>query len=366
MFAMSDTTEFNEDEWLRYGRHIQLPKVGAQGQARLKRSRVLIIGAGGLGSPVALYLAAAGVGHIDLADDDTVELSNLQRQILFDESHLKQSKAESGASRLQAINSSITVEAHQHKISKHQGRALIEKADIVIDCCDNLETRYAVNAHCIATQTPWVYASIHQFAGQLAVFKPGHACFQCLFPTAPEQGADCNTAGVMGVLPGLLGCMQASEALKLLLELGEASENTLVLFDALNLNMQKIRFAKQSSCPACSDQRSETDVASKICFASNAARDIDAREFDRLELTQYELIDVRSEAEHLGFNLGGRLVPLDTLEDTISSFDDQKHYLCYCQVGMRSAVAVELLQKKGYRATNLSGGIQALLESRRQ
>ena len=243
MSSTIDTT-FTASEWLRYTRHIQLPQLGAEGQARLKQSHVLIVGCGGLGSPVSLYLAAAGVGHITLIDGDTVDITNLQRQILFGTEQVGENKAESGKQRLQDLNPDIDVSTVTSHLTPENAEDLITAADLVIDCTDNFSVRYLINDLCVENKKPWLFAAIHQFKGQCALFLPEEACFRCLFPEVSADVEDCNTAGVLGVLPGILGTFQATEAIQYLAGLPTPLKNNLLLVDALDFNFQKIKIIK--------------------------------------------------------------------------------------------------------------------------
>ena len=220
---------FSADEWLRYTRHIQLPQIGASGQSRLKHSRVLIVGAGGLGSPLALYLAAAGIGNITIVDGDTVEVTNLQRQILFSTNDIGQSKAAIAKAKLHALNPHIHVNAIEQHLSVDNVDGLIGESDLVVDCTDNFATRFLINDRCVQFKKPWVFASIFQFSGQCSLFTPQSACFRCLFPEPPKDAPDCNAAGVVGVLPGLLGTIEANEAIKYLAGIETTLENQLLI-----------------------------------------------------------------------------------------------------------------------------------------
>ena len=232
--------EFNAHEWLRYTRHIQLPQVGAEGQSQLKNSTVLIVGLGGLGSPVSLYLAAAGVGHLILIDHDAVDISNLQRQIVFKEHQVDHNKAEAAAKALKELNSHIQISAITEGFTPDNAKHWIAQADLVLDCTDNFATRYLINDTCKQLGKSWVFASIHQFSGQCALFTPDGPCFRCLFPDYPHNVDDCNSAGVIGVLPGLLGCLQANETLKYLCSIESPLKGKLLLVDALQLQFHHI------------------------------------------------------------------------------------------------------------------------------
>ncbi|WP_370981359.1 molybdopterin-synthase adenylyltransferase MoeB [Agaribacterium sp. ZY112] len=356
-------TLFSGDEWNRYARHIQLPQFGAEGQSKLKQSRVLIVGSGGLGSPVSLYLAAAGVGHITLIDHDHVDVSNLQRQILFDTQSLGSAKAEAGATRLKALNPHIEVVADTRRFGRDNAKELIGQVDLVLDCTDNFATRYLINDLCFELKKSWVFASIYQYSGQCAVFSPGKGCFRCLFPDYPQNIDDCNAAGVIGVLPGLLGTLQANEALKLLAGQKSPIDGNLLLVDAMQLSFRKIQLARCSDCLCCGETPAKTDQLSEYyqlpsCAVNNNKNEITKEQFDELLNSEsYVILDVRSEQEHRAFNLGGRNIPLNELENTLSEFNNDTCFLCYCQSGIRSNKAAELLQEKGHKALSLKGGL---------
>ena len=361
-------TLFNDSEWLRYTRHIQLPQIGAKGQSRLKKSHVLIVGAGGLGAPVSLYLAAAGIGSITIIDGDTIELSNLQRQIIFSTEQIGQSKAEAAKTRLTGLNTSIQVNAISKHLSTENAESLIMDADLVIDCTDNFTTRYLVNDVCIKYQKPWLFASIYQFSGQCALFThhENSACFRCLFPDDPINIADCNTAGVMGVLPGLLGTLQANEAIKYLTGLECPLDNHLMLVETIDLSFRKIQLNKNSDCISCSDNRiSRHNQDSSSCEIPTAeTSSISTQEWleEYSQQDKYTLLDVRSDAERAAFHIKGAHIPLDQLAQRYSELPSSKSLICYCQTGIRSQKAVELLQGLGFNAKSLHGGLVEYLQ----
>lgn len=243
----------------RYLRHLAIPEVGQAGQARLGKARVVIIGAGGLGSPAALYLAAAGVGHLTLIDADRVERSNLQRQVVHSDHLVGHLKVESAAQRLHALNPDIVIEPVAQRLDEQNAEALLADADVVVDGSDNFPTRYLLNRICLKLGKPLVYAAVLRFSGQLAVFDPreeGRACYRCLFPEPPlpEDSPNCAEAGVLGVMPGIMGCLQAAETIKLILGLGQVLNGELLLFDALGMTFRKIRLVRDPACPDCSGQ----------------------------------------------------------------------------------------------------------------
>lgn len=373
---MNDDITFSSDEMLRYTRHIQLEKFGIAGQKKLKSARVCIVGCGGLGAPVSLYLSAAGVGHLTLIDDDDVELSNLQRQISFNETDIGKSKASQSQKKLTALNSAISINIRDERLTRKNSALLLSGSDLVIDCSDNFDTRYVINDYCKSASIPWIYASIFQFSGQCAVFEPSENCYRCLFPTPTEQAIDCNTAGVIGVLPGILGTIQALEALKYLLGFEDRLCNELLLVETLPLGLRKIALKKDSKCPCCfpstskenaikSDRHSSTTTSTdrkSIKECSSNTMHINPDQFDQIANDENSLvIDVRSPDEHQTFNIGGINIPLDQL--TTADIDERKTLLFYCHSGMRSdnalAWAKENLNNR--LQYSLTGGIVAYL-----
>ena len=361
---MSDR-QFSAREKQRYQRHMQLPGFSEAGQRKLKQSHILIIGMGGLGCPAAQYLAAAGIGQLTLIDGDEVSLSNLQRQILFSESDIGHSKAEAAGARLQSLNSDIDIRTIAQPLTLDNAPALIEVADIVIDCTDNFHTRYLINDLCSHYATPWVYSSVLGFAGQLALFDPAHSCFRCLFPELSEV-PDCNQAGVLGVVPGALGTLQALEAIKYLAHLGgygdDCTANKLHQLSALDLGLRPIKLGRSPECPICSGQGSYLDHQQDYqaqCFSLPAEYQLSADQFDSfLNSHQPQLIDVRSADEHAQGNLGGINIPLDSLME-INNLDPDGCYLIYCQSGLRSQKAVQALLDNNDKLSirSLQGGI---------
>lgn len=372
-------SSFTENEYLRYARHLQLDQVGITGQKKLKQAKVCIVGCGGLGNPVSLYLAAAGVGHITLIDDDDVELSNLQRQISFSETDIGKNKALQSQTKLQHLNSAISVEIKRERLTTENAARLLCNSNLVLDCSDNFSTRYAINDYCKSANIAWIYASIFQFSGQCAVFEPNETCYRCLFPTPTEQAIDCNTAGVIGVLPGILGTIQALEALKYLLGLENRLRNELLLVETLPVGLRKIELKKDSKCPCCFPSASKgntvkpeqhtanttsTDRKSENENLSNAMH-INPDQFDQIASDGNCLvIDVRNPDEHQAFNIGGINIPLDQLPS--ADIDERKTLIFYCHSGMRSdnalAWAKENLGNELQHA--LTGGIVGYLRDK--
>jgi adenylyltransferase/sulfurtransferase len=254
---------WTKEELDRYARHIVLPGVGGAGQARLKQSSVLVVGAGGLGSPVLMYLAAAGVGRLGIVEMDLVDLSNLQRQVLFDTQALGLPKAEAAKARLASLNPHVQVEIHAHKLDSQNALSIIAPYDLVLDCTDNFPTRYLLNDACVLLNKPLVYGAIHQFEGQLSEFHhQAGPCYRCLFPRPPQPGTvpNCAEAGVFGVLPGVIGSLMATEALKVLLGVGEVLSGQLLLYDGLEARFRSLKFSRRADCPVCGDQPSVTTL----------------------------------------------------------------------------------------------------------
>lgn len=364
---MSETF-FNQAEWLRYSRHIQLPSFGAKGQTQLKQSHVLIIGMGGLGAPIALYLAAAGVGEITIFDGDKVDVTNLQRQVIFNQADVGKPKADCAKQHMQALNPHIKINSVPDFFSQTHDSYVHSGISLVLDCTDNFASRYLINDICVEKKVPWVYASIHQFSGQCVLFTPGNACFRCLFPAPPESAPDCNTAGVIGVLPGLLGLFEANEAIKYLTGLNTELENRLLLFDALKVSIQKIELAIDKNC-FCQTGKKTTSNATQQCDIEQQLN-VSIEDFNRRrDDTKIKVLDVRSQEERQGFNIGGEHLPLDTIREIHKDhpdFDKNIDYYCYCQSGVRSEQAAQHLTDSGYRAYSLEGGLLAWLKHANQ
>ncbi|VUD59295.1 putative adenylyltransferase/sulfurtransferase MoeZ [Thalassocella blandensis] len=357
-------TIFTQQEWLRYSRHIQLPNFGAAGQTKLKQSHVVIVGMGGLGAPVALYLAAAGVGKFTIFDGDTVDETNLQRQVIFNQNDVGHAKALQAKHHMLALNPHIHIDAIPDFFQPKHEALIDQNTSLVLDCTDNFNTRYLINDVCVRQKVAWLYASIHQYSGQCALFTPGHACFRCLFPAPPESAPDCNTAGVIGVLPGLLGLFEANEAIKYLSDLPLELENRLLLFDALKLSVQKIQLAIDPQC-FCQTGEKGKFSSPQMC-AEVQQQSISVLDFNlHRERANTTVIDVRTEAERLGFNIGGQHIPLQeilTLTDSNNHWEKNRQYICYCQSGSRSEQAAQHLQACGLQAVSLDGGLLAWLK----
>jgi adenylyltransferase/sulfurtransferase len=366
--------ELSHAEILRYSRHLLMPEVGLEGQARLKASSVLIIGTGGLGSPAAMYLAAAGVGRIGLVDYDVVDFTNLQRQILHGSSTLGERKVLSAKARVEDINPEIQVDIYDEPFTSENAFAIAKPYDLIIDGTDNFPTRYLVNDLSVLTGKPNVYGSIFRFEGQLSVFWAEHGpCYRCLFPEPPPPGLvpSCAEGGVFGVLPGAIGALQATEALKLLLGIGEPLIGKLMLFDALNMSFEELRLKKNPNCRVCSDHPEVTELIDYEAFCGVPGHDREESmlasewEIDPPELAglrdQVRLIDVREPHELAISQIeGAELIPLGTLASRMHELDSAEDIVLFCKSGSRSARALELLAGAGFRKLkNLRGGINA-------
>ena len=374
--------ELTPEEIRRYGRHLTLPELGPEGQRRLKAARVLLVGAGGLGSPAALYLAAAGVGTLGLAEFDRVDETNLQRQVLFGHSDVGRPKLEAAAERLADLNPHVELVPHPGRLDASNAREIVAGYDIVVDGSDNFPTRYLVNDACVLEGKPDVYGSILRFEGQAAVFWGARGpCYRCLFAEPPPPGAvpSCAEGGVLGVLPGVIGALQASEAIKLAAGVGEPLVGRLVLFDALKMTFRRLELAKDPDCPACGDHPTLTELIDyeAFCGEAEAAEPVASRpdaatgppfELSPEELAERlgeedapQLIDVRTPQEHAICRLpGARLIPLQELPRHLEELDPGAELAIYCHTGVRSAHAANFLRQQGFdRARNLTGGIDA-------
>jgi Dinucleotide-utilizing enzymes involved in molybdopterin and thiamine biosynthesis family 2 len=367
----SNAVQLSAEELGRYSRHLIMPEVTLSGQRRLKAARVLCIGAGGLGSPSALYLAAAGVGTIGIIDFDDVDLSNLQRQILHGTKDIGRSKLESARDRLRDINPEIEIELHQCRFSSENASELVAQYDVVVDGSDNFPTRYLSNDVCFFARKPNVYGSVFRFEGQTTVFAPhlGGPCYRCLFPEPPPPDSvpNCAQAGVLGVLPGIIGMLQAIETIKLIVGIGEPLVGRLLHFDALKVKFRELNLRRDPECPVCGENptifspidyeqfcgaRNEDEIPTMS--AQELKRKMDARE-------AFELIDVREAFEYEIARIdGARLIPLGEIAERVSELQRERPIVVHCHSGRRSAEAVRLLQQRGFaNVYNLEGGIDA-------
>ncbi len=357
----------------RYSRHLLLPEVGLEGQKKLKAARVLVIGAGGLGSPVALYLAAAGVGCIGLVDFDVVEYSNLQRQIIHGTGDVGRPKLDSARDRILDVNPHVEVVLHERALDSGNALAIIDQYDVVIDGTDNFPTRYLTNDACVLLGKPNVYGSIFRFEGQASVFDAGRGpCYRCLFPEPPPPGLvpSCAEGGVLGVLPGVIGSIQATEALKLILGEGEPLVGRLLLYDALEMSFDEVRLRKNPDCPVCGENPTVAELIDYVQFCGldpaemlEPSWEITAPDLaEKLENGDRPvLLDVREPHEwDIAHLAGAHLIPQGDLPARLHELDSADEIVLYCRSGERSARALNLLRDAGFRRLkNLRGGINA-------
>jgi adenylyltransferase/sulfurtransferase len=357
-----------KDEQTRYSRHMIMPEVGTEGQRRLNEARVLCIGAGGLGSPAALYLAAAGVGKLGLLDFDDVDLSNLQRQILHGTKDVGRKKLDSARDRLRDVNPGIEIETHECRFTSANATDIVSRYDLVVDGSDNFPTRYLSNDVCVFAKKTNVYGSVFRFDGQTTVFAPhlGGPCYRCLFPEPPPPGSvpNCAQAGVLGVLPGIVGTIQASEAIKLILGVGEPLIGRLLYFDALKMKFREFNIRRDPQCPVCGDSPTITkpiDYEQFCGVSANGIPTISVRDLkQKLDAHEsFQLLDVREPLEYELANIdGSRLIPLGELPDRLNELDRTQLTIVHCHSGQRSAQAVRLLLDAGFvNVFNLEGGI---------
>ena len=376
--ARLERIQFSNDEVARYSRHLIMPEVTMEGQKRLKAASVLCIGTGGLGSPIALYLAAAGVGRLGLVDADTVDFSNLQRQILHGTKDVGRKKLNSAKDRIRETNPNVQVDLYDEYFAAGNARRIAEPYDIIIDGTDNFPTRYCSNDVSVFLKKPNIYGSIFRFDGQCTVFAPhlGGPCYRCMFPEPPPPGMvpSCAEGGVLGVLPGIIGVMQAIEAVKLIIGIGEPLIGRMIAFDALKMKFREFKLRKDPKCPVCSAHPTITDLVDYEQFCgipqAKAAEDeevpvplIGARELkaklDRGD--RFHLIDVREPFEwEICHIAGARLIPIGQLAARMSELDSTDEIVLQCKTGARSSTALRLLQDAGFsKLANLEGGIHA-------
>ena len=366
----------SKEEITRYSRHLIMPEVGMDGQLKLKQAKVLCIGTGGLGAPLGLYLAAAGVGRIGLVDFDKVDLSNLQRQILFDTNDIGRPKIEAATNRLRNLNPDIQIDNFETRLTSENALDILKDYDIVVDGTDNFPTRYLVNDACVILGKPNVYGSIFRFEGQITIFGyPGGPCYRCLYPEPPPPGLvpSCAEGGVLGVLPGIVGAIQAAETLKLIIGKGEPLVGRLLLFDALAMRFRELKLRKNPECPVCGGHPTITKLIDYEEFcgirgeesaspAQTSVPEISPRELKtRLDRgDDLFILDVREPHEFQICNLGGHLIPLGELSRRVNELDSSREIVAHCRSGKRSAEAVEFLRSAGFRKVlNLKGGILA-------
>jgi len=358
---MQETT-LNPEELKRYSRQINLTQIGIEGQKKLKAARVLCIGAGGLGSPLLYYLAAAGVGTIGIIDDDNVELSNLHRQILYTTDDINKKKAETAKSKITAINPNINIITHDERLTESNATKIINNYDIIADGSDNFKTRYLVNDTCIKLTKPNIFASITQLQGQCSVFTKDGPCYRCLFKTPPpNQIPDCADGGVLGAVPGILGSIQATETIKMIAQIGEPLIGQLLTVDTLTMEFKKIKLNKDPNC-ICADHSQITIKEEPIMQETLNEYEISVQSLNEALKKENNifLLDVREPHEPEISNIGGHLIPLGELHTRLSELQEDKTIVVYCRSGGRSADAVELLKQSGFKSVkNLVGGMLA-------
>ena len=372
-----DTPLLGNDEILRYSRHLLLPEVGIEGQRKLKAARVLLVGAGGLGSPAALYLAASGVGRLGLAEFDTVDVTNLQRQILHGTADIGRPKLDSARDRLQDLNPHVSIEPVADRLTSRNALEVLGRYDVVVDGSDNFPTRYLVNDACVLLGKPLVYGSIFRFEGQVSVFDAARGpCYRCLYSEPPPPGLvpSCAEGGVLGVLPGIIGSLQALEAIKLILGAGESLVGRLVLFDALRLRFRELGLRKDPECPVCGPRPTVTSLIDYEAFCGIRGEEGEAEDLGaeweispaalKARMDKGEdlvILDVRNPEEAAISRIEGSvLIPLGELPERVAELDTATPMVVHCRMGGRSAKAVEFLKAAGFRKVkNLTGGINA-------
>jgi sulfur-carrier protein adenylyltransferase/sulfurtransferase len=367
--------KLSREEVLRYSRHLIMPEVGMDGQLKLKQARVLMIGAGGLGAPLGLYLAAAGVGHLGIVDFDVVDFTNLQRQVTFSTADVGRPKSEAAKERLAAMNPAIEITTHETRLTSENAIGLFKDYDIIVDGTDNFPTRYLVNDACVLLGKPNVYGSIFRFEGQVSIFgAPDGPCYRCLYPEPPPPGLvpSCAEGGVLGVLPGIVGSLQAVETIKLILGAGDPLIGRLLLFDALGMKFRELKLKKSPDCPLCGANRTITKLIDYEEFCGIRGEEVPAAVTTVPEITPMELkqrldrgddlfvLDVREPHEYQICNINGYLLPLGDLPRRVNELDSSREIVAHCRSGKRSAEAAEFLRKAGFRKIwNLKGGILA-------
>ena len=371
---MNQNNYFSKEELLRYNRHIIIPDFGMEAQEKLKKSSVLVVGAGGLGSPLLLYRAAAGVGHIGIVDCDVVEDSNLQRQVLFNVGEIGVLKTEAAKKRLEALNPYIKITVHHTQLTSHNALDIAKDYDVLADGTDNFPTRYLVNDTCVLLDKVNVYASIFQFEGQVTVFNQLNAHgergpnYRDLFPQPPDPGAvpNCSEAGVLGVLPGIIGCLQALEVIKVITGVGDTLNGRLYLFDALTFESRTFNIKKSADNPLNGQNPTQTTLIDYEQFCGVKAMERKVKQITPAEFVNWQnqgigvqLIDVREPHEYELVNIGSQLIPLGVIGDQASKIDLNKRVVMMCKSGMRSAKAIRLLEDKYGWANlyNMEGGI---------
>jgi len=371
----------SKDEILRYSRHLIVPEVGMEGQLKLKAAKVLLVGAGGLGAPLGLYLAAAGIGRIGLVDFDVVDFTNLQRQVIHFTKDVGRNKIDSAAEKMQALNPNVEIVKHEVALSSENAMEILQDYDLVVDGTDNFPTRYLVNDACVLLGKPNVYGSIFRFEGQATVFAyQGGPCYRCLYPEPPPPGLvpSCAEGGVLGILPGTIGLIQATETVKLILGIGEPLVGRLLLYDALGMRFRELKLRKNPECPICGDRRTITKLIDYHQFcgvpqhvpqeAPKQESKVTEGEIEVTEVKEkldrgdkFVLIDVREPHEHQICNIpAAKLIPLGEVGKRLAELDPEADIVIHCKSGMRSARACGILKAAGFKhVRNMKGGILA-------
>ena len=369
-----ETATLTNDEIQRYSRHLIMPEVGMEGQQKLKTARVLCVGTGGLGSPLALYLTAAGVGTLGIVDFDVVDVTNLQRQIIHSTADVGRKKLDSAEEKLKAINPYINIRKFETRLSSENALDIFRDFDIIADGTDNFPTRYLVNDACVLTGKPNVYGSIFRFEGQASVFATEEGpCYRCLYPEPPPPGLvpSCAEGGVLGILPGLVGVMQATEVIKLILGAGEPLIGRLLLIDALGMKFRELKLRKNPDCPACGTHPTVGKLIdyNEFCGIRGEEKPVETG-IPEMQVEELKrrldagddlfVLDVREPHEYQICNIGGHLIPLGDLPNRVSELDSSREIVAHCRSGVRSGKAVAFLQQAGFRKVhNLAGGILA-------
>jgi molybdopterin/thiamine biosynthesis adenylyltransferase/rhodanese-related sulfurtransferase/molybdopterin converting factor small subunit len=371
--APPEEVTLSNEEILRYSRHLIIPEVGIEGQKKLKAAKVLLVGAGGLGAPLGLYLAAAGVGRIGLVDFDTVDFTNLQRQVIHSTKDVGRNKIDSAAEKMLAINPNVRIAKHNVALSSENALDILKDYDLVVDGTDNFPTRYLVNDACVLLNKPNVYGSIFRFEGQATVFAyEGGPCYRCLYPEPPPPGLvpSCAEGGVLGILPGTIGLIQATETVKLILGIGEPLVGRLLLYDALGMRFRELKLRKNPECPVCGEHRTITKLIDYQQFCGIPAQEPKVTEGE-IEVTEvkamldrgdsFVLLDVREPHEYKIASIpGAKLVPLGEVARRLDEFDKNADIVIHCKSGMRSAKACGILKQAGFEhVRNMKGGILA-------
>jgi molybdopterin/thiamine biosynthesis adenylyltransferase/rhodanese-related sulfurtransferase len=372
---VAEEVALSKDEILRYSRHLIMPEVGMEGQLKLKQAKVLLVGAGGLGAPLGLYLAAAGIGRIGLVDFDVVDFTNLQRQVIHGTKDVGRKKIDSAFETMRDINPFVELDRHETALSSENALQIFKDYDYVVDGTDNFPTRYLVNDACVLLNKPNVYGSIFRFEGQATVFAyEGGPCYRCLYPEPPPPGLvpSCAEGGVLGILPGIIGLIQATETVKLILGIGQTLVGRLLLYDALGMKFRELKLRKNPECPVCGDHRTITKLIDYQEFCGIPHQPVEAApvagEIEPTEVNQkqdrgdnFVLIDVREPHEYQIARIpGAKLIPLGELPNRLNELNKLDEFVMHCKSGMRSAKAVDLLKQSGFtKVRNMKGGILA-------